>query len=904
MTDEPTGGNHGEHHHGGVRQNMTNIGRSIYQRFGDFWQARGLGYLRKPTKEPEATRSLTGIGEMLTEEGVIAANIDKVDRLKQIEGYWSSIEKKRVSIEEIYTEISHYTNEEKIVDEIGILEYGTNVVPPNHTDRTTGYIAQAKTRGNPLKIRKADGSEEIIHSLTELIPLLRTEEGEDYFNQIQLQIKSWVNDNLNLPKLAEKIDDKNLERFLKTVVVEVPVYTKLEISPVSRLHFGGGLPIGPKKAEKPFSYGTRHWYELKKTIEFARSNKEEFTREFLQNEENKRILVDWVAKEINLRRLSKLISRVSTADEFLALFPEDAEKYKEPTYCEEVSFFGTYRMRDILPIVTNLKTKVQGQPWDRIEGVDTGKRDDFIKAIDAINSCFNVIASNENSFKEYIGDSDNGIIGKTKKVYNMWPSLFTKGLSPEDLLMKHTYEVCQRYRTTPEKNKIYKRTDTNESDTKITMTLTENQYNDLSEEERSQVEIQETKGDVKIEFFEEIHPDFKRPEEIEAGFDERGMPLEVYAHSDGNYYVLTDYWFYKMAQNKWQMQKILSKIGKDEFVKLFTGRANFSEYLVNPKGEVREKFTFNVGAEYNGGDGRKIEPGFHDRIDILEVVNYLNTNWDAYRDDFRDGRSHPHSKTFSDYVEAAHRFNVVKQKWKWPWSTTIPITQITKGMVGWNPDPWKRVPVHEDKDSYHKGRDHKLPKDERKVTREFEMEYYEDKGCTRVGKLRKRNEDGSLVTDKSKQKYIRRPTHMNPAYDRAALSVADVVHGHGGHTPEGPTVSTSSDSGGGFSRDGPPEGRDWVHWGRMYYYADSGEINKYAENPDPAIGTRGIGKYIMDRAIRQAWTFEEAVRTASLGNEYDLGVRGQTKPMLENPFGGQKGRDHYLKVKNATTQNN
>ncbi|MBS3158915.1 hypothetical protein J4206_06530 [Candidatus Woesearchaeota archaeon] len=142
---------------------------------------------------------------------------------------------------------------------------------------------------------------------------------------------------------------------------------------------------------------------------------------------------------------------------------------------------------------------------------------------------------------------------------------------------------------------------------------------------------------------------------------------------------------------------------------------------------------------------------------------------------------------------------------------------------------------------------------------------------------------------------------MNPAYDRAALAVVPEEHGHGGgHDAHGSEHEEHNEESHNtqekYNADGGNDGKDWVHWGRMYYYEDTSGINKYSENPDPTIGTRGIAKYLIDRVLREAFTFEEArevLKGGEHGPKYDFGVRPQGTAMPTDPLGGAAGLLKY-----------
>lgn len=400
-----------------------------------------------------------------------------------------------------------------------------------------------------------------------------------------------------------------------------------------------------------------------------------------------------------------------------------------------------------------------------------------------------------------------------------------------------------------------------------------------------------------IVFFKDvdIHSNFKRDEETDFGLDENGMPLEVYEHN-GEWYVLTDHWFYNISQNEWQMKKIVEKKGEEKTIKIFQGRADGSKAWNSRLGLTLEN-------KYNHGLGRKVAKEFVEPLDLIEATTYVCTNWDAYRDDFRDGRFHPHSKTYYDYVLAANSYNPVTKNIKGIWhilfGVVVPVNTITVGrgkMVQWNSDPWKRMPVHGDVLGINL--DSRLPFDEKRVTRDFELEYLNSAG----------NIQHMKVDDKNKP-YVRKPAHMCPAFDRIAVQIkgkdeeeAD-GHGHGGgflskikslfgskHGEEPHAITSTHKDLNVVDKGGYEE--NWVHWGRMYYYEGAGCINNLSENPDPCTSTRGTAKYVIDRVIRETSSKEEA-RKILKGHLYDFGVRKQGIELIDDPFGGAE--EHLLR---------
>jgi len=98
---------------------------------------------------------------------------------------------------------------------------------------------------------------------------------------------------------------------------------------------------------------------------------------------------------------------------------------------------------------------------------------------------------------------------------------------------------------------------------------------------------------------------------------------------------------------------------------------NGRELEVNDNGEILLDIFHNKDIEINKvgikRNVRKLPKQFHDRIvdlDPLDVANYIHNEWDSYRDDFRDGRYHPHSLTILDYTMAMTKGTKGKKEWK------------------------------------------------------------------------------------------------------------------------------------------------------------------------------------------------------------------------------------------------
>lgn len=276
--------------------------------------------------------------------------------------------------------------------------------------------------------------------------------------------------------------------------------------------------------------------------------------------------------------------------------------------------------------------------------------------------------------------------------------------------------------------------------------------------------------------------------ETEPGLDESGRPLEI--DDEGN--VLLDKWWMEILSNSWQRDIIRKKPGGNKIIERYS--------QIKKIRKVPEKFIENLNA--------------------LDTVNFINNEWDAYRDDQRDGRYHPHSKAVADYVIAADGIEIGKAGRK---GKVIPTRDVffefdpTKpdgefGYIKATPELFKNVV-------------NKMDPDEAKVTRQYRMLLIDEEG--KPSKQYPEDKEGERV-----------PTHLSPAFDRAAIGAM---------------------------------GR-FIHWGRMYYYEPPNHINKWSENPYPMISTRGIAKYLIDRVIRSSVLFKDQREALKRGIGYDYNI--------------------------------
>ncbi|MBS3096717.1 hypothetical protein J4480_04725 [Candidatus Woesearchaeota archaeon] len=290
-----------------------------------------------------------------------------------------------------------------------------------------------------------------------------------------------------------------------------------------------------------------------------------------------------------------------------------------------------------------------------------------------------------------------------------------------------------------------------------------------------------------IKDFVPNHPNFEKlDDEVDWGLDENGYALEVDPKTGE---VLLDRWWKELSEHptRWHEKIIKNKQG----------------------GEKVWKAKVENGVKKYGI--RRINKDFIEELDTLDMGMFAYNEWDAYRDDFRDGRYHPHSKTLMDYLIAAN--NGV----------------IPKKLIKIHFDPIK------DYKTFEPIKKDVLPADEQQITQDYEMRIFDTSANQFVHK------PGSRI-----------PTHLNPAFDRAALTNENVLH-----------------------------------WGRMYYYETTDGITRWSENPFPHVTTRGLAHYLIDRVIRGSYKFEDA-RNALKGWEWDYGRRHYTPhtgPYITDPLG-------------------
>ncbi|MBI2130562.1 hypothetical protein HYU10_02215 [Candidatus Woesearchaeota archaeon] len=344
-------------------------------------------------------------------------------------------------------------------------------------------------------------------------------------------------------------------------------------------------------------------------------------------------------------------------------------------------------------------------------------------------------------------------------------------------------------------------------------------------------------------YFKTEFPNFNRGDEIEPGLDENGWPLEVDPKTGE---VLLDLWWYELSENDWH-EFIVKKKDLKNGTEVWNNKVEMGIRRYNANSTRKAG---RLGTAYI----RKIPKEFIGDVDPLDKIMFIYNEWDSFRDDYRDGRFHPHSKTCMDYIMAGTGHDHITPLKKINLSIN---TENKSSRIKFKPLYYSELEEEKDRNGIITGHRYgdlreeyanRIPDDEKKVTRLYSMQKFNP--ATRNWEV---------------EKSARKPGHLNPAFDRTALG------------------SKSK----------------FIHWGRMYYYETPDGINKYSENPFPHIATRGIAKYLIDLAIRRTFSFEGA-RTALKSNnqEYDYGVRHWGEPFITDPLGevyinpakGQPGR--------------
>ena len=325
-------------------------------------------------------------------------------------------------------------------------------------------------------------------------------------------------------------------------------------------------------------------------------------------------------------------------------------------------------------------------------------------------------------------------------------------------------------------------------------------------------------------------------DEVEFGKDENGLPLEVQKvgvtnpadvnrlnvwelkpvtpNEPGVWIVLTDKWWKELSLNGWHKKTILGKPG---------GKRIWTNKVVN-------------GVKKHGI--RIVPEGFIGDIGYIDKVSFISNETDAFRDDYRDGRYHPHSKSMMDYLIASTEGKIPTKPLNYKVDTTDSKTRIFFRPIYYQSGPNKGQ-INKKGGNYimtgEKITETNIPNDEREVTRLYTMK------------------TEFLELNKKMKNAVRKPTHLNPAMDRVALD----------HT--------------------------YIHWGRMLYYETPDGIDKWSENPFPHVTTRGLAKYLIDLTLRKSYRFSEAREILRQNHNWDYGVRHYGEPYILDPLGPAEG---------------
>lgn len=324
---------------------------------------------------------------------------------------------------------------------------------------------------------------------------------------------------------------------------------------------------------------------------------------------------------------------------------------------------------------------------------------------------------------------------------------------------------------------------------------------------------------------------FRRPDEVQAGYDENGYPLEVFQDTDGKWKVLEDRWWEEIASNEWQT-KLITEEGEFEY-------PAGSGIVYQGKGAKGGKEIWKAKVENGilGRGPRKVPEEFVVDLDLLETAVYIFNELDAVRDDLRDGRWHFHSKTWLDYFLAAEGMSSILYPGD-PGERELTAEEMKKcGPMPFKPRD-KIIPKNNVAASFNP-MDSKMYKE---CTPDSFLNEGEEAEVTRKYQMKINMGQYSYGIDSG----IRKPTDLNPAYDRRALN------------------SKVFD----------------FHWGRLHYYGLKEEINQWAECPFPKISSRGLPKYVAHRLLMELY-YSDAIRFGINKKGWDIGLR---RPIIGGEF--------------------
>ena len=352
-----------------------------------------------------------------------------------------------------------------------------------------------------------------------------------------------------------------------------------------------------------------------------------------------------------------------------------------------------------------------------------------------------------------------------------------------------------------------------------------------------------------ILYFKDAYPNFRRPDEVESGKDENGYPLEVEKvdnllnltpikdkNAPGIWIVLLDKWWKEIASNNWQ-KDLITTTGYFEYP-----AGSGIRYKGKGDGGGAEIWDVKVTNGVQRYGIRQVPEEFVKDLDLLDMAVYVYVEFDSYRDDLRDGRYHRWSKTTTDYIMAGEGISTkdVTTFGTMPYARGL-LRHIPKDDITLRSNPLTDYINTTPSDFVN------VPEDEKKVIGDYVM---------KLNPLPQSTDPYRTDPNDEHATGVRRPAHLNPAFDRRALNIP---------------------------------ANNFIHWGRMYYYEDTNGINRWSENPFTKISTRGLSKWIIYRILIDL-PVEDAIRTAKLAARkgYDYGIR---RPLvggdfIKDPLGG------------------
>lgn len=367
----------------------------------------------------------------------------------------------------------------------------------------------------------------------------------------------------------------------------------------------------------------------------------------------------------------------------------------------------------------------------------------------------------------------------------------------------------------------------------------------------------------------EYPPIVPRPGEVGPGLDNHGMPLELIESGHEKFTVLLDLW-----SNDESIRKKPRTIADRKFIE-----------------EPLEKDGYG---------------------DILRSTNYINNEFDSFRDDFRDGRYHPLSRTIYDHIQPMG-FNIGSVP-----DPAIPIFQVP--LTPFHAYSRFKIPLFHRKTSIF-GSYMFVPAKRAFAVVKTPFSYVANlwntfrsrgsavcmeqvksdfKNIRSKGVLPSMTEvwhskgeeawSGTkwIMFDRTKNDYVVmpeviRPTHLNPAFDLRGFDRSK-KHQYYVDTPTNAFPN-----------------REFRHLGRKYYYETTAGIPRnpasapHPVNPDPWISSRGIAKWIIYTTVSQTLELERA-RLSLKGEEYDYGIRWfGAAHFNKDPLGTDYPEEHYPK---------